>query len=235
MAFNSNLPADTTAPAEIRENFRALKEDKIVDAATAVTADSAVKLSTPRTIALQGDATGSAIFDGSADVAISVSVLSSGVPVGTIIAWPSSTLPGGDDAGKWLECNGQSTEGYPELAAIVGSSVPDYRGVFLRGLGNQSSTDSYGTINHQSAGLGILQGDAIRNITGAWSGSTYGIQTSTAYLSGAFGQKDTGTSTYVGGGAGAANTFDFNASRVVPTDIENRPVNKAVYYLIRAK
>lgn len=73
MAFNVNLPADTTAPAEIRENFRALKEDKIVAADTANTAD---KLATVRTIALTGDATGSASFDGSADVSISVDVTS---------------------------------------------------------------------------------------------------------------------------------------------------------------
>lgn len=73
MAFNVNLPADTTAPAEVRENFRALKEDKIVAADTANTAD---KLATVRTIALTGDATGSASFDGSADVSISVDVTS---------------------------------------------------------------------------------------------------------------------------------------------------------------
>ena len=33
----------------------------------------------------------------------------------------------------YLECNGQSTSGYPELAALVGSFVPDLRGAFVRG------------------------------------------------------------------------------------------------------
>jgi hypothetical protein len=77
MSYNSNLPVDNTA--DTRENFRALKEDKIVDAATAVAADSAAKLTTARKISLEGDATGSASFDGSANVAIQVDVLSADV------------------------------------------------------------------------------------------------------------------------------------------------------------
>jgi microcystin-dependent protein len=76
MSYNSSLPANTTAPEEIRENFRALKEDKIVAAASATTADSATKLANARTIGITGDATGSATFDGSADVSISVDVTS---------------------------------------------------------------------------------------------------------------------------------------------------------------
>ncbi|MBP2633324.1 MAG: hypothetical protein H6Q70_3952 [Firmicutes bacterium] len=79
MSYNSNLPEDIdikVSRAEVRENLRALKEDKIVDAATAVAADSAAKLTTARKISLEGDATGSTSFDGSADVAIQVDVLS---------------------------------------------------------------------------------------------------------------------------------------------------------------
>ncbi|AIF51273.1 hypothetical protein [Pelosinus sp. UFO1] len=73
MAYNSNLPMDNTS--DIRENFRALKDDKIVAAATAITADTAVKLANARKISLDGDATGSTSFDGSADVTITVDVL----------------------------------------------------------------------------------------------------------------------------------------------------------------
>ncbi len=82
MSYNSNLPADvnvTVSTADIRENFRALKEDKIVAAATAVTAESAEKLANARVITLKGDAVGSASFDGSANVAIAVDVLSADV------------------------------------------------------------------------------------------------------------------------------------------------------------
>ena len=49
---------------------------------------------------------------------------------------------------------------YPELVTLVGARVPDYRGIFLRGQGSQTSTH-YGTMTHSRAGLGQLQGDAI--------------------------------------------------------------------------
>lgn len=142
------------------------------------------------------------------------------MPVGTIIAWPSGTLPGGLDAGKWLICNGQSTVGYPDLALVVGATVPDYRGYFLRGLGGNS------------AALGVAQGDAIRNITGTFGEASQGYWWSPA---GAFYQ--TGA-TYYGNGADAIpNSYyvAFDASRVVPTANENRPLNKSVLWLIRAK
>ena len=55
----------------------------------------------------------------------------SGVPIGTVIAWPSTKNP---TDGTWLECNGQSCAGYAELVSILGkSTVPDYRNRFLEG------------------------------------------------------------------------------------------------------
>ena len=60
---------------------------------------------------------------------------------------------------------------YPELVAVVGSTVPDYRGIFLRGHGSQTST-RYGAVVHSSAGLGQLQGDGIREIWGSVSGTS---------------------------------------------------------------
>ena len=54
---------------------------------------------------------------------------------------------------------------YPELVGVVGRNVPNYQGVFLRGYGGQTSYH-YGAVGHWSAGLGELQGDTIRNITG---------------------------------------------------------------------
>lgn len=76
MAYNENLPADTTAPAEIRENFRALKNDKIVAAASAITA---TKLETARLISISGDASGSAAFDGTENLVINLDVVSADV------------------------------------------------------------------------------------------------------------------------------------------------------------
>lgn len=54
----------------------------------------------------------------------------SGVPIGTVIAWPGANAP--TTNGTWLECNGQSCAAYPALTAVLGkSTVPDYRGRFL--------------------------------------------------------------------------------------------------------
>ena len=169
---------------------------------------------------------------------------SGGVPVGTIIAWPVAANP--KDADKWLECNGQAVNAavYPELAAIVGGNVPDYRGLFLRGYGSQASYH-YGGVWHSSGGLGVIQGDAIRNISGRiWSNSNnsdvqaFGeVPADSLQVSGAFtpiwgrtwtSPEDTQLKQHLTG-------FDFDASRTTPVANEIRPVNKAVRYFVRAK
>lgn len=71
------------------------------------------------------------------------------VRTGTIMAWPTGTVPAG-----WLECNGAavSRTTYAELYGAIGTSygvgdgsstfnLPDYRGQFLRGWANGQSTD----------------------------------------------------------------------------------------------
>jgi microcystin-dependent protein len=54
-------------------------------------------------------------------------------PVGTIVMYGASAQPTG-----WLLCNGQSTSGYPALAAVVGATVPDLRGRAPIGWGTSS-------------------------------------------------------------------------------------------------
>lgn len=49
-------------------------------------------------------------------------------PVGTIAPYAGASAPTG-----WLLCNGTSTTGYTELAALVGSTTPDLTGKFLLG------------------------------------------------------------------------------------------------------
>lgn len=49
-------------------------------------------------------------------------------PVGTITSYAGASAPTG-----WLLCDGTSTTGYTELAALVGSTTPDLRGKFLLG------------------------------------------------------------------------------------------------------
>ena len=143
---------------------------------------------------------------------------SGGVPVGTIISWPVATNP--EDMDNWLECNGQniSPSVYPELFAVVGGQTPDLRGLFLRGHGGNS------------AALGVQQNDAIRNITGSFG------QHSSASAGGVFyrtgGCAEDIRSSY---GTWSGNGVGFDLSRVVPTAEDNRPVNQAVRYLVRAR
>ena len=149
----------------------------------------------------------------------------SSLPIGTIMPWASTSNP---DDGTWLECNGQSCSAYPELVAVLGrATVPDYRGVFLRGYGSRTSSH-YGTVTHQSGALGELQGDAIRNITGS-------MATSMSYADGKLFQMSYVIRTFDRDGGGPVNATSFDASRVIPTANENRPINMAVRYFIKAK
>ena len=152
-----------------------------------------------------------------------------GVPIGTVIAWPANSLP--QESGTWLECNGQSCAAYPKLVAVLGkSTVPDYRGIFLRGYGSHTSTH-YGTVTHTSEALGVLQGDAIRNITGRVRISADGPQ---GVSEGALFDDNSLGDNRRGSTSGDNTTVRIDASRVVPTATENRPVNIAVKYLIKA-
>lgn len=57
---------------------------------------------------------------------------------GQIVMWGTSTPPAG-----WLEMNGQSTAGYPNLTALFGTNLPDLRGEFVRGWSNNRTTVDY--------------------------------------------------------------------------------------------
>jgi hypothetical protein len=110
--------------------------------------------------------------------------------------------------------------------------VPDYRGIFLRGFGSQVS-NHYGNVSHISATLGELQGDSIRNITGSFVADVV----SPYYGNHGYGAfRDDGPIGY-GDDTPQPNElrqYSFDASRVVPVAIENRPVNIAVRYMMRA-
>jgi len=162
-----------------------------------------------------------------------------GFPVGSIIAWPIASDPLGVDADNWLECNGQAINvtKYPKLAKLMGT-VPDYRGLFLRGLGGNSSV------------LGNIQGDTIRNITGSisfeadnFNGSSGAISGNSAYGTGymrAYGASIYDTEghllyAFTAASGSMFHSMSFDASQSVPTANENRPINKAVRYLIKAR
>ena len=160
------------------------------------------------------------------------------IPVGTVITWPSNSWP--SDRDNWLECNGQSISSavYPELVALIGGSVPDYRGIFLRGHGSQVSTH-YGTVTHSSAGLGQFQGDATRNLTGTIESvlNRGGYHSGGGVYSGFISRIDYISTREMGGGVGSEfiGRVHFDSSRVVPVAQEIRPVNRSVRYLIRGR
>ncbi len=174
---------------------------------------------------------------------------SAGVPIGTIIAWPVSQDP--SDAAAWLDCDGRTIQAsaYPGLVAVLSGSttatsvrLPDLRGLFLRGHGSRTHLQNNGenvgvtATTHRSGQLGQVQGDAIRNIYGTLTCGEQipGGEWLNDSLTGAFGWY--GPSNADGLGQSDANNVHafFSASRVVPTASENRPVNMAVRYLIRA-
>ena len=100
--------------------------------------------------------------------------------------------------------------------------LPDLRGKFLRGVGGNS------------AELGATQGDAIRNITASADWFYNGAHSIGATLLGAFTLTD---GVYPGNSAGndmrKSTVLGFNASNVVPTADENRPVNMAMNYIMK--
>lgn len=75
-----------------------------------------------------------------------LAVLSPPAPIGSIVGWPLEIPPQ-----NWLECNGQSTAAYPELAALIGSTVPDSRGEFIRSWDNGKGIDPGRAILSQQA------------------------------------------------------------------------------------
>ena len=149
---------------------------------------------------------------------------SSGVPVGTVIAWAGSKAPISN--GTWLECNGQSCAGFAELVSVLGkSTVPDYRNRFLEG----SSTP--GTI--LEAGL--------PNILGTFGQDDYvgALWNSSSKFSGAFystGKWISGTSKEGGVNNGLYITM-FDASRcssIYGRSSTVQPPAVTVKYLIKA-
>lgn len=139
------------------------------------------------------------------------------VPSGCVIMWTSITLPAG-----WIECNGQSTARYPNLAAVCGANVPDLRGEFVRGWDHEKGTDP--TVGRT---LKSSQTDSMQRITGSIL-----TQSGNSKPTGAFGlgTNDDGGSW----GAGPPNdTITFDSGNVTRTSSETRPRNVALMYIIK--
>lgn len=156
----------------------------------------------------------------------SVSVQAKGAsdtPIGSVIAWPYNTIPEG-----WLECNGQSTSVYPDLAAIVGSKVPDLRGQFIRGHDSGKGIDpGRSLLSNQNDAMESHKHTTTITVNGAisipkagsnWNG--WGFKTST-------GNSPVSAGTYSGTGSGTSTSAGSGS--------ENRPVNIAFKYIIKAQ
>lgn len=116
----------------------------------------------------------------------------SDIPIGTIMWWSGgvATIPAG-----WLFCNGQEIKDniYPELYAIVGSTVPNLIGRYVKG----STRVEYGD-------------PALPNIKGSFNAHTFANTVSGAFSNGANGE-----SGHYDSGATMPNT-DFDASKYNP-------------------
>ena len=125
------------------------------------------------------------------------------LPIGSVVAWPSSSIPSG-----WLECNGQSTTQYPILNTLIGATVPDLRGEFIRGYDHGKGTDSGRTLLSSQADefkshVHTVDGQIVADISTAQA--------------------------RVLGGNGTSNV-DTQATG----GTETRPVNVALMYIIKA-
>ena len=135
-----------------------------------------------------------------------------------------------------LACDGSeiSREAYKELFQVLGTkagagdgsttfNLPDLRGQFVRGTGGNA------------AALGTEQGDAIRNMDGSVSALYSADSRPTSMPTGVFYWADTNgqytAQIYDSGNPGWVGLL-FDASRVVPTAVENRPVNVALLWCI---
>ncbi len=86
------------------------------------------------------------------------------IPAGTIVPYWSHTAPPG-----WLMCDGSeipSDSEYEKLRAMVGNTVPDLRGVFLRGLNNGRNDGLHDPDDERE--LGSFQYDQFQSHTHKW-------------------------------------------------------------------
>ncbi|MCD4735293.1 MAG: tail fiber protein [Bacteroidales bacterium] len=80
-----------------------------------------------------------------------------GVPVGAVMPFMGVNAPAG-----WLVCNGQSIatgDEYADLRAVIGNTVPDLRGEFLRGWDNGRGRDPDANSRNGGDNVGSIQND----------------------------------------------------------------------------
>jgi len=177
--------------------------------------------------------TANAIADGAVNQAKTNNSL---IPSGAVMAFAMNSAPSG-----WLAANGDTipngsgtvqgkTENFAVLYSLIGTTygsagkLPDLRGYFVRGHGENID----GTTSNSS--FGEKKADTLQNITGTagrFQSSFAGVTSSGVFTLSA------GTYTVGGGGSGAYQTVDFDASRVARTSTETAPRNISLLYCIK--
>ncbi len=135
----------------------------------AATATSATKLATARSIALSGDATGSATFDGSAGVTIAATLANSGVTAG--IYGNAASIPA-----VTVDAKGRVTGITTNTVSVTSASVTDFAEAAMDAVAGSitSATHSGITVNYDDAANRLAYS---LTSTGVTSG-TYGTSTS---------------------------------------------------------
>ncbi|PQJ82737.1 phage tail protein [Polaribacter glomeratus] len=179
-----------------------------------------------------------AFFAEKAAFATNATNADNGVPTGSIIAYRGATAPEG-----WVLCNGQSLTsitGATALIALVGNTAPNLQGTFLRGTGVSTTNGKSGPA------LGNFQNDAFESHLHGISLNTKSTSLGNIPLSGAewramnIETANSGGFTYkvLVGDDNRRNTtgihnHTINGDVSSTGDIETRPVNYGVNYIIK--
>lgn len=166
------------------------------------------------------------------DSAGGITLIEENTPVGSVSLWLGSTAPT-----DWVFMQGQSTTSYPELAAVIGSTIPDMRGNFARGVGGKSG------------GLGQIQGQSVQALTFKGNVLPHHNHSVTVYgRNGKYSSDGQSYNSSVMQGAASDWTPQIDRSDVTHsvsagtpsgliegTGIETRPKNVAFHYIIKIK
>lgn len=184
-------------------------------------------------------------------------VAANGVPVGTIVAYggDKNNVPTG-----WLLCDGASLAktDYPQLFAAIGGAwgtsgasfnMPDLRGRFLRGVNDGATNDPDGasrtainTGGNTGNLVGSLQGEAVKSHNHTLTDPTHSHSYNDVYYSEAGGSVSVPSN--VGSAGGDNDNAGYQLARTTGASgtgitlasyggSETRPVNAAVYYIIK--
>jgi hypothetical protein len=144
-----------------------------------------------------------------------------GVPPGTLVAYWSSRIPDG-----WLLCDGSAVpEGarYDRLRGLIGERVPDLRGLFLRGIG-QNADPAFRYEGDAGRTLAQLQQDELKSHAHVFDDYTF--------------SENAGSGGNAWGSAGRSDIDNVPASPYSHSTGhtgggETRPKNAAVYWIVK--